>query len=302
MSYGIIYKISNTVNNKVYIGQTRYSLEYRFNGHKKKAMQDKDSYTHLQLAMRKYGIDVFKIEQIDTAESQDELNEKEKYWINYYNSIVTGYNMMDGGTETNPMDSEVVKKKHYEKVHSEETRNKISKSMHELRSTVGFSEETRKKLSEAAQNQIYFYKNNKVTHTNKNNKNRISELLSNGWVQYDEHHKKPKNIKPKVKTTKLKVEETKDIVLNNLGRLNCFATRSVKCYCIVNNTEKYSFESILEAGIWWYENYKPFGDIYSDATFQRKIKASIEGKEITYGNKNRSTYKHITNIKWYKGE
>lgn len=77
--YGIIYKISNTINNKVYIGQTRYSLEHRFTAHKKKAMQNTISHVHLHEAMRKYGVDNFYIEQIDIAETPEELNQKEIY-------------------------------------------------------------------------------------------------------------------------------------------------------------------------------------------------------------------------------
>lgn len=88
--------------------------------------------------------------------------------------------MMDGGLDSNPMDSEIVKKKHYEKVHSIETRTKISKTMHDLRTTQGFSEEHLQKLSDAAKNQLYFCKNDRVTHINKNNTTKINSLLAEG--------------------------------------------------------------------------------------------------------------------------
>lgn len=53
--------------------------------------------------MIKYGIDNFTIEQIDTATTEHELNDKEKYWIAYYNSTdrTIGYNLTDGGEDTN---------------------------------------------------------------------------------------------------------------------------------------------------------------------------------------------------------
>lgn len=76
-------------------------------------------------------------------------------------------------------------------------------------------------------------------------------------------------------------------------------TRSLSVYCELESGQKYTFHSIKEAGKWWYENYKPFGEIYSEATYQRKIKASIAGNEIHYGNKTHTTYKVITDIKWF---
>jgi hypothetical protein len=51
--------------------------------------------THFARAIRKYGKENFIIEMIDTAESQDELNQKEQYWIRYYNSVNKGYNETD---------------------------------------------------------------------------------------------------------------------------------------------------------------------------------------------------------------
>ena len=51
--------------------------------------------THFARAIRKYGKDNFIIEEIDSAFSQEELNQKEQYWIQYYNSIKEGYNETD---------------------------------------------------------------------------------------------------------------------------------------------------------------------------------------------------------------
>lgn len=51
--------------------------------------------THFARAIRKYGKDNFIIEEIDTAQTQDELNQKEQYWIKFYNSVEEGYNETD---------------------------------------------------------------------------------------------------------------------------------------------------------------------------------------------------------------
>lgn len=89
-----IYKITNIQNKKVYIGQTIRPIEKRFQRHLNGALNCKLD-THFARAIRKYGAGGFIIEEIDKANSQDELNQKEQYWIRYYNSIKNGYNETD---------------------------------------------------------------------------------------------------------------------------------------------------------------------------------------------------------------
>ena len=89
-----IYKISNNINNKVYIGQTIRPIEDRFKRHINDALNNVID-THFARAIRKYGKENFIIEKIDTAKDQDELNLKEQYWIRFYNSIKNGYNETD---------------------------------------------------------------------------------------------------------------------------------------------------------------------------------------------------------------
>lgn len=57
--------------------------------------------TKFACAIRKYGKDNFIIEQIDSANNKDELDQKEIYWIKYYNSIIEGYNSVNGGGDSN---------------------------------------------------------------------------------------------------------------------------------------------------------------------------------------------------------
>ena len=115
MVEGKIYKISNTVNNKVYIGQTIQSLSTRFSRHK----QTKEMRCpHLSNAMDCYGKDKFSIELIDTAITKEELNEKEIYWIEYYDAVNNGYNIKD-------RNNNYVKR--YLKEHSEKSKSKICK-------------------------------------------------------------------------------------------------------------------------------------------------------------------------------
>lgn len=89
-----IYKITNIQNNKVYIGQSIRSINQRFQRHINDALNNILD-THFARAIRKYGKENFIIEEIDTANTQEELNKKEQYWIKYYNSVIDGYNETD---------------------------------------------------------------------------------------------------------------------------------------------------------------------------------------------------------------
>ena len=89
-----IYKITNIQNNKVYIGQTIRPIKDRFNRHMNDALNNIID-THFARAIRKYGKENFVYEEIDNAHSQEELNQKEQYWIRYFNSVEKGYNETD---------------------------------------------------------------------------------------------------------------------------------------------------------------------------------------------------------------
>ena len=92
----IIYKVTNTLNGKVYIGQTRRSLKARWMQH----CSDANSRIHLhrlQKDIKLFGKGNFTVEQIDTAENEEEALEKEAFWIKHYNSVKKGYNVSPGG-------------------------------------------------------------------------------------------------------------------------------------------------------------------------------------------------------------
>ncbi len=95
--YGIIYKITNTINNKVYIGQTIRPMQERFERHINDSLKETEPRIHLHRAIRKYGRQNFIIECVDIAYDKQELNDKEIYWIDKLNSKVDGYNIANGG-------------------------------------------------------------------------------------------------------------------------------------------------------------------------------------------------------------
>lgn len=96
----IIYKAINLINQKIYIGQTINSLKYRANQHLRETKSAKKKNSYFHNAIKKYGFENFAFEEIDSATTIEELNEKEKYWIKYYNSTnkENGYNLDFGGS------------------------------------------------------------------------------------------------------------------------------------------------------------------------------------------------------------
>lgn len=91
-----IYKITNLVNNKVYIGQTiQENPKMRWYDHCAYARSGKKSY--LYDSIRKHGVDNFHWEIIDAANSINELNNKEKYWLDYYRNVGIVYNNREAG-------------------------------------------------------------------------------------------------------------------------------------------------------------------------------------------------------------
>lgn len=92
---GYIYKITNRVNNKVYIGQTHFTVEHRFKQHIKN-FNIEHRQQALYKAFAKYGIDNFSAETLEAVDVE-KLNEREIYWIAYYDSFKNGYNLTLGG-------------------------------------------------------------------------------------------------------------------------------------------------------------------------------------------------------------
>lgn len=93
-----IYKITNLINNKMYIGQST-DIKARWIAEKTRAFNcSSNSYNApLSRAFRKYGIENFSFEVLDNCK-QEELNEKEIYYIYFYNTLVPfGYNVSNGG-------------------------------------------------------------------------------------------------------------------------------------------------------------------------------------------------------------
>lgn len=94
---GSIYLIKNSINSKVYVGQTVQETEKRFEQHLKLLKSNKNQAIHK--AIKSMGKEKFSFEIIKTEiTSYEELNKLEEFFINKFNSIVpNGYNLCPGG-------------------------------------------------------------------------------------------------------------------------------------------------------------------------------------------------------------
>ena len=102
----LIYKITNHVNNKLYVGKTVQSLADRWTDHLleanrwkncKQANQDFGYNSKLYPAMAKYGFENFSIELLEVVNTIEELNAREKFWIDCLQTRKDGYNIAAGG-------------------------------------------------------------------------------------------------------------------------------------------------------------------------------------------------------------
>jgi len=126
----IIYKTTNLINQKFYVGKDVHNNPNYYGSGKR-----------LKLAIQKYGIENFKKEILDICETLEHLNDREKFWIRELNAVNEGYNISLGGDggdtiSNNPRKFEIGKKisesnkgKFVGKIISKETKEKISKSL-----------------------------------------------------------------------------------------------------------------------------------------------------------------------------
>ena len=92
----IIYRVTNTINGKVYIGQTQRSIKLRWSEHCR--LTKSKHRSAIRCAIAQYSPAAFKVETIDTAVTIEELNEKEVFWIKTLDTMSpNGYNLDSGG-------------------------------------------------------------------------------------------------------------------------------------------------------------------------------------------------------------
>ncbi len=110
-----IYKITNLINNKLYIGKTHLpNIQQRFQQHISDAKKSHREHRPLYDAINKYGAENFKIELIETVGSDREACERENYWITHFRTYLgfadcNGYNATLGGDGKTYINREKIK-------------------------------------------------------------------------------------------------------------------------------------------------------------------------------------------------
>ena len=145
---GVVYKIQNKSNGKIYIGKTKRTLDVRMTEHLYNSRSHCNK-SYIDLAIGKYGIDAFDVAVVEECLTEDELNQKEKFWIRQLNCKVPhGYNLTDGGDGVSGKERSLEYRKKMSKANkgkkrSLETRKKMSETWmgHKV------SEKTREKIS-----------------------------------------------------------------------------------------------------------------------------------------------------------
>ena len=100
-----IYKHTNTITNKSYIGLTKHTVKKRFNQHKKDAFRHRNgklpSFAFYN-AIRKHGTTCWTSEVLEENLSYENANIREQYYIKYFNTYAEGYNSTIGGDHKFP--------------------------------------------------------------------------------------------------------------------------------------------------------------------------------------------------------
>ncbi len=127
MIEGIIYIATNKKNGKSYIGQTICGLSHRISQHKYGIGRSNRKFYS---ALKHYGIDNFEWKTIGTY-PVEQLNDKEKFYIDFYKTFIYGYNLTTGGNShiVSEETKEKIRKSNTGKKHFVETKEKIRQSI-----------------------------------------------------------------------------------------------------------------------------------------------------------------------------
>ena len=194
-----IYLITNLINNKKYVGQTKLGYLNRFKSHIKMSFDKKDCQynNRLHSAMRHYGEDNFKVELLENNIPKSLVDERETYYINKYDTFYKnnkGYNMTMGGQGVHNY-SHTNETREKLKVTSKKFWNDLKANLQEYNEFIErrrqhqiglkFSDEHKRKLSEIAKTRIGeknpFYNKHHTDETRK----KLSEMHTKQVGMYD---------------------------------------------------------------------------------------------------------------------
>lgn len=225
--YGYIYKTTNLINNKFYIGQKKssYFLENNYLG----------SGYILKEAVKKYGKENFKVELLDIANDKDDLDEKEKYWISYFNAVESdqAYNIACGGQGGQIVPPHIQTEEEKQK-RSESLKKAYEEGRHEI-IKAGYpkgkkrSEEDRLANIKRNKNKIWI-RNITLNQQKTIQKEELDKYISEGWERGRLPNSKPAWNKGLTKETDDRLKAISE------QRLELFKTRpEIGCYGVKGN-------------------------------------------------------------------
>ena len=243
---GEVYIIKNNINDKVYIGQTIQGYKNRFYAHKH---ESKSIDRPLYRAFKKYGFDNFYIELLEDNIPYEKLDEREIYWIKYYNSVnPNGYNLSSGGQaykteeerkqmsqrmtgENNPMYGKSKElNPFYKHKHTNETKSILREKGKKYYENLSDEEKelNRKRLDEARLKMIEEYGGGfKGCKHSEESKRKISETLKGRCVSEE--------TKEKISSNHLKKRKVVMVDKNKKEVVEMFDSMTLACEYLKNN-------------------------------------------------------------------
>lgn len=187
----IVYRAKNKINNKSYIGITTKTLEHRKITHQKAA---KYSNRKFYTALNKYGFDNFEWSVLAEGSDITDLENKEQYYIEKYNSFNDGYNLTSGGESLKEYSEESKELMREARVDwHKSNRNGFKGKTH--------TEEVRKRISEKLKGRVSPNKDKELSETHRENLSKAQKE----WLKHNEHPNKGRTWKHKKKREYLEV-------------------------------------------------------------------------------------------------
>ena len=169
----IVYRAKNKINNKSYIGITTKTLEHRKITHQKAA---KYSNRKFYTALNKYGFDNFEWSVLAEGSDITDLENKEQYYIEKYNSFNDGYNLTSGGESLKEYSEESKELMREARVDwHKSNRNGFKGKTH--------TEEVRKRISEKLKGRVSPNKDKELSETHRENLSKAQKE----WLKHNEH-------------------------------------------------------------------------------------------------------------------
>lgn len=184
----VVYKVTNKINGKLYIGKT-----YNFEKRKREHILNKNDNLPFHNALKKYGEENFEWEIIDTSDNDEEIKQKEIYWIKKLNTCIkskksNGYNITVGGEGGVSWNSEPVVQFDFDGNYIEEFESASCASLKSKADRHMIIECAKGNLSQSGGYQWKFkkdVKSNRISNYNKKSSHRTKQIVQldlNGYL------------------------------------------------------------------------------------------------------------------------